>query len=333
MAYIFNKSRSKDDQEENRLHQQNNKRNNNNLNCCLNRVSEIDEDDIDGACEHYEPMMDATDEQGRGPSRNPLAFKAGFITLKERISSLTESKGKINNKKDDLQQTNQQQQPPQPRQYATLNELFSSKFNNSTNKNNNSLLYEPKKPKIPVMKLNKEDWNVKCWEDRLTRKHQQQRQLIRKDNNKQIQRNNLISNKPTLKQVEVFKERIDDVAQKLDKVREGLPMDEKLNELLLNKKQFNNEKNCSHGWVDLLKNELAKGTHDPKQLKYSIDNSIRKKVEKEQEELSEDNTNPNLSYQEQPSKVIKAASNRRKEAPKSPLGRPIGRILDDDDDD
>lgn len=207
-----------------------------------------------------------------------LSTKAGFVTLKERIYNLSRKQQNENTKGSSAAA------PKSTPQYATLGELFSSKFHTSSSKADEPLT---KRPKIPVMKLSKDDWNVKFWEERLN---------IRR----RLELNpNRIRDRPDKahklkEQIEVFNERIEDVAQKLEKVREGLPQDMKLYQLTLNKEPGRcAARESSHEWTDLLKQELAKGIHSSSKLR-----------------------------QQPPPSVVR-----------SPLGRPIGRISVDDGDD
>lgn len=226
------------------------------------------------------------------PSR-ALAFKAGFISIRERMKNLESEQSKclrsqeVNNAPQSPDEANENKRGLPVKtapQFATLQELFSSKssrlnrpasecFDGATWRSEfefNDVLAR-KKPKIPIMKLSKEDWNVKCWEERLKGRSSQARQDWQDARNQ----------KPN-KQIEVFQGRIEDVAMKLEKVREGQPLDETLYKLLLNKgigEGANEEKagddggarslgekrtKSSHEWTDLLKKELENRVHNPK---------------------------------------------------------------------
>lgn len=240
-----------------------------------------------------------------------MAQKSGFVSLRDRINFLAEQTRRHHG---EHRRTKRQTSVPVEEregvrrtayQYATLQELFSSKFSSHKAHCTCSDCHQQKRPKIPIMKLTKEDWNVKCWEERLSshkRRHQaaQSRQIATSEGS-----NFDGPNRPTkpVQQVEVFQGRIEEVATKLEKVREGLPLDEKLYELTLNKGR--REAKSSHEWTDLLKQELEKGVHDRTVLKSNV------------------------------AKIGcgKNGSSDTRTTYKSPLGRPIRSIFQDDDDD
>lgn len=262
-----------------------------------------------------------------------LALKSGFVSLKDRINSLTEQQSKISpgarfrrEVPAGSSDTEVRGQRSGQRQFATLQELFSSKsFAHKPyygEQDDKSAFSQPSKPKIPVMKLRKEDWNVKCWEDRLSShsrrrfgsgenespnradKHQGYRAANGKGlppDSRAVAANSRFG-KPE-RQIQVFQGRIEDVASKLEKVREGAPMDDKLYKLTLDKGSRGIK--SSHEWTDLLKSELEMGVHDPKRLRSNAANL--------------GGANP-----------LAVARNWPK---KSPLGRPIRRMFPDDDDD
>lgn len=240
---------------------------------------------------------DADSQNDENDVARRLAQKSGFMSLKDRMRSLEEQEFKSQESRNKTLSNPTESVRSAP-QFATLHELFSSSSRIHNNGPHNDHL-GPKKPKIPVMKLSKDDWNVKCWEDRLDsyrRRRVGNRQHGINESEKPSR-----TNKPEL-QVAVFQGRIEDVASKLEKVREGAPLDEELHKLALNKKH-ESRMVSSHEWTDLLKSELTKGTHNPNTLR----SMFAKHGEKKQ-----DNT----------SRLVK-----------SPLGRPIRKIFDDDDDD
>lgn len=240
---------------------------------------------------NFNHQLNTIEEDAEAATAKHLAFKSGFLSIKDRMQSLKEQASHRNEKGGRSSLSNRRHLDNglggRP-QYATLHEMFASK--GGTKCSNNDLRRHEKycscdeclknrRPKIPVMKLSKEDWNVKIWEDRL-----RWRQGGRAENGQhEIEMNRV--EKPK-QQVEVFQGRIEEVAQKLDKVREGLPQDEKLFQLTTNRLH---ETRSSQSWTSLLKEELSKGTHDPKTLKSKFE--------------------------------IKSN--------KSPLGRPIGKIFQD----
>lgn len=195
-----------------------------------------------------------------------LAKKAGFVSIQDRVSCLTERQAQENRsgtRPDSIQRAPQ---------FANLYELFSSRYNKSHNISDgvqgesSSLFNEPKKTKIPVMKLSKDDWNVRCWEERLT-SHRLRMQESSRGGVSSVKRDQSKGPSKIERRTQVFKGRIDDVAAKLDKVREGLPQDDKLFRLSTNRcKEVRN----THEWTDMLKEELHKGTHNPRQLRSEL---------------------------------------------------------------
>lgn len=240
----------------------------------------------------------------------------------------------------------QHQKQPEP-QFATLQELFRHKFgpkqqlmarlsgdqtdqsSNLENENHNNEQQQNLnrfKTKIPVMKLSKDDWNVKCWEDRLKpvylrtpSDHKDASSGGDRVVSKRASSLEEPDNSATGKQIEIFNQRIDDVSMKLDKIRVGQPMDEKLHELTTNKfkrkeqtidiserQQARKHAHATHrvarethGWIELLKSEIQNGVHNPKILSSELASKIAPPSQE----------------------------------PKSVLGRPIRRIYEDDEDD
>lgn len=188
-----------------------------------------------------------------GHNSRELAKKSGFVSIRERMKSFEES-----NQNQRSSVTKARPTSPVEGQFATLQELFSSRARGRFGASNKlSDLDESieRKPKIPIMKLNKDDWNVKCWEDRL------RSYKLRNADGKRAALDARLNRRDKLEQqVEVFKGRIEEVACKLEKMNEGLPMDEKLQELMTGGSRASNS---SHEWTDLLKAELESGLHRP----------------------------------------------------------------------
>lgn len=241
-----------------------------------------------------------------------LEQKAGFVSLRDRLNNLVED-GKRRNAIGRLKtlplervEEEQQQRPASSKQFATLHELFSNKpdgqYKSGHCSYGNNCQQQPKKPKIPIMKLSKEDWNVRCWEERLcSHKRRQEAQrtssplLTDKSSARRVKQ-------LPAEQVKVFRGRIEEVATKLERVCEGAPADEKLYELTMNKGRRGEMRGAgSHEWTDLLKSELAKGTHNPKHLKAQL---------------------ADLSSDRPASGSVQV---------KSPLGRPIRRLFQEEE--
>ena len=203
---------------------------------------------------------DEDDESKRG-----LAFRAGFVSLQERLSNLTSKR----RQRSDVDQSpaDDWQQPVegfrQAPQFATLQEFFQSKSSLRKQCELDRERARQRRPKIPVMKLSKEDWNVKCWEERVRSQWGHKRSASGSGHEEEADRARGQTKKLD-RRIEVFYGRIDEVAMKLDKVREGLPLDEQLDRLERNKIL---EAKSSHTWTDLLKEELARGTHNSKLLR------------------------------------------------------------------
>lgn len=212
--------------------------------------------------------QEGSPELADGPDVERLDRKAGYLTIQDRVKCLADRQTGQENKTS-LRSQDVRSAP----QYANLYELFSSKTANvnsisdKTRSDTTSLYHEPRKARIPVMKLSKDDWNVRCWEERLKSHRKRQLESARRPDvlRSSDQADKLI--KVDSQRLQVFKGRIEDVAAKLDKVREGIPMDDKLFELSTNRcKEIKN----SHEWTDMLKSELQKGTHNPRQLNSEI---------------------------------------------------------------
>lgn len=226
-----------------------------------------------------------------------LTKKSGFINLQERLASLASLARGHHRRTDESHSRDRgilknreatDKGVKNGPQFASLHELFSSSQHQRARHNRYD---DRRKPKIPIMKLSKNDWNVRCWEERL------------KPPSKRVnQDSNIMDRQKPERQVDAFQGRIEDVASKLQKIREGAPLDEKLFELTKvdckigsMKPTISNAGKSSHEWTDLLKQELKSNAHDQKALRTEL--------------------NPNRS------------------TCKSPLGRPIRRIFDDSSDD
>lgn len=170
-------------------------------------------------------------------------------------------------------------------QFATLQELFANRQPIRSEKSTSNQQAHMKhgydatkydrmgrrRTKIPVMKLDKSDWNVKCWEDRLLKNRHQKQTSNDNDNDN----NNKMGSKQKFNTI--FKGRIDEVETKLEKMRDGLPLDEQLHVL--------NRLSCSgglkgarcsprlaarHEWTDLLKDELERQVHNQRVIKSQL---------------------------------------------------------------
>uniref|UniRef100_A0A6G1SNX6 Protein-methionine sulfoxide oxidase mical3a n=1 Tax=Aceria tosichella TaxID=561515 RepID=A0A6G1SNX6_9ACAR len=143
-------------------------------------------------------------------------------------------------------------------QFATLQELFV----NSTPKSDE----RPKKSQIPVTKLTKDDWNVKCWESRLASCKQKQLSTSSKSLNKAVSVDSAhLSrvNKPQ-KQIDVFQDRINQMANKLETAAShDKQSGQSLTKYKAKPASTTNQEPPSiraQGWVNHLKRELAKGS-------------------------------------------------------------------------
>lgn len=140
-------------------------------------------------------------------------------------------------------------------QFATLQELFVN--NSAPGKQNNTV-----KKAMPIMKLTKDDWNVKCWEKRLALYQQKNSKDLSgstKSLNKAVSVDSYHSSKPE-KQIEVFKDRIKEMSEKLKSSKE-------VNQKLYGGKQaktierssYLEDTGRSQGWVSHIRRELIKG--------------------------------------------------------------------------
>lgn len=226
----------------------------------------------------------ATSSGRKIAEKQDLSRKSGFQTIQDRLAALTEV-GR-HKRRDEAQKSSTRvsgRGGKKEPQFATLNELFSNTSRQQRQYHDDGR----RRTKIPVMKLNKSDWNVRCWEDRL--------QGIKR---KPEASDKMIEMEKPERRVDAFRGRIDDVSVKLQKIRDGAPLDEKLYELekMDNKlgtiKPMGPTIKSSHEWTDLLKDELNRNIHDRRALRSELD----------------------------------------KASCKSPLGRPIRKIFDDESD-
>lgn len=244
--------------------------------------------------------------------RKELALKAGFVSLRDRLCRWSEQAGRsgaagAQDEQDEqdqsfvkaFKQEHQQAESTQATapQFASLHEFFQSKTSLRRQLEEEELLRSQRKPKMPIMKLSKEDWNVKCWEERLRPMGVRRTEAAPRDKVDETREGG--ESEESRRRHEVFHGRIDEVAKKLDKVREGAPQDEELFRLARNKLRTN-EGSREHSWTDQLKSELSEGLHNQKLLKSRL------------------------------AAQVGAAAGL---VPKSPLGRPIGRICQDSDED
>lgn len=270
---------------------------------------------MDGKAQH-ETVADAGDSITSAPPSRTLAFKSGFVTLQERLSNLKKqsaASSKLENPKTGHSKNRGHSSQPQ---FATLQEFFQSKSSLRKQRELDEEYRRQKKPKVPIMKLSKDDWNVRCWEERLSA--HRKRQGLTSRNRPECRENAVMDEGPNKgkkveRQVEVFHERINDVSMKLDKVREGTPLDDELHKLITNKSFKPQE--SSHTWTDLLKKELAQGTHNPSKLHSSIKFEAGHNEPNEREEVGH------------------KKGRRPPPPPRSPMGRPIRRLSDYDEED
>lgn len=265
-----------------------------------------------------EAINDKPSELARDP-RKDLSFKAGFVSLQERLGQwVRRSPSRASDEQEApssfVGSFKKEHHPTETStgQFATLHEFFQSKTSFKKQLELDELARQQRRPKMPIMKLSKEDWNVKCWEDRFKPLSLRQRREVNqmnsikhtKNNNnnkensdgKEFSTNNKRELQPEIR-TEVFHGRIEEVSKKLDKVREGQPQDEKLFKLSQNK-LLDGGRKLDHSWTDFLKQELSSGAHNSKAIKSDLLDKI----------------------------------GARQSVVKSPLGRPIGKICRDDDD-
>lgn len=177
--------------------------------------------------------------------------------------------------------------------FSILQELF---VNNSTlNKENDA-----RKVKMPVMKLSKDDWNVKCWEKRLSAYKQKTSNDYRgstKSLNKAVSVDSYRPLAKPEKQVEVFKDRIKEMAEKLKKTRDRNeklhdPADKWSTEDSLYLRSNSN----SQGRVSHLRKELIKGVETKPQSVYK--QGLSKPIKKlfEDDDDNDDGIDVNKHY-------------------------------------
>lgn len=280
----------------------------NKMDCCArsnntngNSWSSGDENNLNNP---HGPDGDNDNNKSDEPSAS-LRLRSGFISLKERLANLTKQAGEEGEHTQTKLQRQTTETTPSARQFATLQELFSAKHNLSYEKSEPE--YCVSKTKIPIMRLKKDDWNVKCWEERLnphrrraakTAKTDQNTNSASKNSNRSGQEESRPTDSKPKLQAEVFNNRIADVASKLDKVREGAPQDEILYKLASNRMP-KRKIEPTQEWTTLLKEELTTGAHNPKTIEAHY---------------------ASIGREQQASGV------------KSPIGRYIGRIIDSDSD-
>lgn len=164
-------------------------------------------------------------------------------------------------------------------QFATLQELF---VNNSTlpGKEGQDKIKHPSR--IPVVtKLTKDDWNVKCWEKRLAANANGK---VANDNLNGASRNlnkslSVDSHRNRFqrpkKQVDVFQDRIKEMAGKLEVAKKNnakLYGENKFTQQMANGKENGQQRDQqssqvrSQGWINHLKRELSKGVEAKNQL-------------------------------------------------------------------
>lgn len=148
-------------------------------------------------------------------------------------------------------------------EFVTLQELFVGNTRDSQDRDG------PKKSKMPIMKLSKDDWNVKCWEKRLAAYKQKSVDKEWSSSTRSLNKSTSVDGYRTLqfnkpeKQVEVFKDRIKEMAEKLDKVKEPAKRTNTFNLALRAQKSVDSEVQTvdrPRGWVNHLKQELTRGS-------------------------------------------------------------------------
>lgn len=148
-------------------------------------------------------------------------------------------------------------------EFATLQELFVKNIKDSQDREG------PKKSKMPIMKLSKDDWNVKCWEKRLSAYKQRGDHKGLSSSTRSLNKSASVDGYRTLqstkseKQVEVFKDRIKEMAEKLDiakdpnkrasSVAPAIKMQRSIDIIYANSRP--------RSWVNHLKQELTRGSN------------------------------------------------------------------------
>lgn len=164
-------------------------------------------------------------------------------------------------------------------QFATFQRLLSK--DSALNKQNQSV----KRSKIPIMKLTKDDWNVKCWEERLAAYERSSDMKKTSGSCKSLDKSSpkslghIRDEKPE-KQVEVFKGRIKEMADKLKKTREDNQQKTEDSHKLNKSKLLNPISPQSKSWVNHLRKELTKGAGDDLEKKTVNPVNLRKPIKK-----------------------------------------------------
>lgn len=143
-------------------------------------------------------------------------------------------------------------------EFSTLKQLFQSNGRDTES---------TKKAKIPIMKLSKEDWNVKCWEKRLAA--HKQRTLIggsTRSLNKAVSVDSYVqsnTSRQSERQVEVFKDRIREMADKLNSTSEKSKVEQvksQFKKLEDTRSRSTTREVRNQGWVSHLRSELIKSS-------------------------------------------------------------------------
>lgn len=147
-------------------------------------------------------------------------------------------------------------------QFATLQRLLTPQQSESGQSQ-----LKPKKSKIPIMKLTKDDWNVKCWEERLAA-YERRAELrskigssksLDKESSYKLPDESRVRNKPE-RQVDVFRDRIKEMANKLDRQQEEIQVGlnyKRDRPPRLRDTQVQNP-SVRSGWVSHLREELVR---------------------------------------------------------------------------
>lgn len=124
-----------------------------------------------------------------------------------------------------------------------------------------------KKSKMPIMKLSKDDWNVKCWEKRLAAHKQRTNSRELSSSTRSLNKSVSVDGYRTFqsakseKQVEVFKDRIKEMAEKLEKAKEPAKRVTSSSTIGLarTQKSLDAMHTRPRSWVNHLKQELTRG--------------------------------------------------------------------------
>lgn len=269
------------------------------------------------------------EELGQESARD-LASKAGYISLRERLSNLTEATNTLSYADHDNPNSRPLTRLPpgnrQAAQFATLQEFFQSKSafmrKKSEEGEDQDDDWKRRRTRVPIMKLTKDDWNVKCWEERLSGSNSRKR-------NEQVAMKRLDG-----RQWAVFHGRIEEVASKLDKMREGAPIDEELARLLRTRQRpamASSDASHKQEWIGMLKEELKSGTHNSRVLREQVAKQVVP-VREASGLCGGGNRELQAEPEEKSEKQQQRVEDRVYSVRLPHLGRPIRRLSQDDED-